>query len=55
MASFTVQFVVFGIQNSYGILFVSLMEEFNSSELVTGKHFVELRVLAIIQVTFEKI
>lgn len=35
-ASFLVQFIVFGIQNSFGILFEPLMEEFQSDELRTG-------------------
>ncbi|XP_032238505.2 monocarboxylate transporter 10 [Nematostella vectensis] len=35
-ASFVVQFVVLGIQNSYGVLFTPLLTEFKGSEMVTA-------------------
>lgn len=38
-ASFVIQFIVFGTIQSYGIIFVALLDEFKSGEYETGKKF----------------
>ena len=37
-ASFFVQCVIFGTIQSFGTLFISLLNDFNSRESATGKH-----------------
>lgn len=38
-ASFMIQTILFGIIQSYGTMFVALLDEFKSGEYETGKYF----------------
>ena len=39
LASFMTQFVVMGIHNVFGLLYIDLLEEFGKSKAATGKSF----------------
>lgn len=44
-ASFFVQCVVFGTIQSFGTLFISLLNDFNSGESATGTLFVSMHII----------
>ena len=39
LAAFTVQFVVIGVHNLFGLLYIELLKESNADEAVVGKDF----------------
>ena len=39
LASFMSQFVVMGIHNVFGLLYIDLLEEFGKSKAITGENF----------------